>query len=378
MATCDVDQNTFGAAQADLVEKRICNRFLGSLCCTIFAIGFARTHHGFAHFVHHGANVCKVEVDKTRTYHQVCNALNTLIKNIICEREGVSKCCFFSGNAEQVLVWNDDQRINNFLQRLYTIFSLTHALCALKLERLRDDADGQNAKFARGLCNNRSSARARAAAHTRSDEAHVCSREVIDDLLNALFGSGCADGCLRACAKTFGNLDPKLHLASRLALLKRLRVSIGNHEVYAFELLVDHVVNRVTASATDAKNGDPWFEVFLTGHCEIECHNYCPPDVFVRLRGCDCCLFRPISTAPFPYRHVKNGKMLQNIVDLGGVSAVFRLRPEILRNTIPPAQDAKKRTSNERRVLRLRCHWALLGLVASFVSVRIKFITRFS
>ena len=141
---CDVDQHALGAAQADFVQQRVGDGLFGGLNGAIFALGLACAHHGFAHLVHHGAHVGKVEVDQAGTDHQVRHALNTLIKHVIRHRERLGERGFFIGQTEQVLVRNDDQRIDHLLQRLDAVFGLLHALAALELERLGDDADSQN------------------------------------------------------------------------------------------------------------------------------------------------------------------------------------------------------------------------------------------
>jgi hypothetical protein len=108
-----------------------------------------------------------------RTYHQVRHALHTLVQNVICEGERLCEGCLFIGQTEQVLVWNDDQRINDLLQRLYPVLSLTHALGTLKLEWLGHNAHGQNAQFTRGLRDDRRGPCPSASAHAGCDKAHV-------------------------------------------------------------------------------------------------------------------------------------------------------------------------------------------------------------
>ena len=66
MTTGDVDQNTFGATQADFVQERVGNGFLGCLDCAIFAGILASAHHSLAHLVHHGAHIGKIKVDQDR------------------------------------------------------------------------------------------------------------------------------------------------------------------------------------------------------------------------------------------------------------------------------------------------------------------------
>ena len=61
----NIDQQTVGPAHRHIIKQRIGNRGLCGFDGTVVAFGFARTHHGFAHFVHNGFDIGKVEIDKT-------------------------------------------------------------------------------------------------------------------------------------------------------------------------------------------------------------------------------------------------------------------------------------------------------------------------
>jgi hypothetical protein len=68
--------------------------------------------------------------------------------------------------------------------------------CALELERLGDDADGQDALLAGGAGDDRRRAGAGAAAHAGGDEHHVRAGQVIVDLVDRLLGRGApTSGC---------------------------------------------------------------------------------------------------------------------------------------------------------------------------------------
>ena len=107
-----------------------------------------------------------------------------MIQNIIRKGERFGECRVFVGQTEQVLVGNDNQRVDNFLKRFDAVIGLLHALATLKLERLGDNADSQNAKFTGCLCDDRGRASSGAAAHTGRDEAHVCASKVVNDLFD--------------------------------------------------------------------------------------------------------------------------------------------------------------------------------------------------
>ena len=312
MRAGDVDQHTLGPAQRDFVQERVGDGFFGGLDGAIFALGLARAHHRLAHFVHHGADISEIKVDQARTHHQIGDTFHTLVKHVIGHRERFGEGGFFVGKAEQVLVGDDDQRIDHLLQCFHTVFGLTHALDAFKLEGLGHDAHGQNAQFPCSLRNDRCGTCSGATAHTGGDETHVAASQMINDLFDAFFGSSGTHCRPRARAQTFGNLHTHLDLRLGQRLLQRLCIGIGGDEIHAIERLFDHVVNRVSTGTAHTEHGDPGFQLFLTGHREIQCH------VTFRLF---CCphfggVFLPIRSDPtglWPQRHAKNTEKPQNM-----------------------------------------------------------------
>ena len=147
-----------------------------------------------------------------------------------------------------------------------------HAADALELERLGDDADGEDALLARGPRDDRRGAGAGAAAHAGGDEHHVRAVEVIADLVDRLFGGGAADLRLRAGAETLGDGDAHLDEPLGLGRGQRLGVGVGDHELAALQPGADHVVDRVAAGAADAEHGDLRLQFLDLGHFQIDCH----------------------------------------------------------------------------------------------------------
>ena len=170
----------------------------------------ARAHHRLAHFAHHRADVGEVEVDESFLDHQVGDAGDARIEHLVGHAEGIGESGLVVGDAEQVLVRNDDQRIDVLLQLLDTLVGDAQATLALEVERLGHDADGQDALFARRAGDDGGSAGAGAAAHAGGDEAHVRAQQVIADLVDGFLGGGAADFRLRAGAQTLGDGDAHL------------------------------------------------------------------------------------------------------------------------------------------------------------------------
>ena len=136
-------------------------------------------------------------------------------------------------------------------------FGGAHAALAFEVERLGDDADGEDAHVARGLGDDGCGAGAGAAAHAGGDEHHVGAGEMIADFVDDFLGRGRADIGLRTGAEALGDLGAHLHDALRLGHGERLRVGVGDDEIDPLQSGGDHVVDGVAAGAADAEYGDP-------------------------------------------------------------------------------------------------------------------------
>ena len=269
IAAGDVDQHPLGPFQADFVQQRVGDGFLGGQNGAVVAFGLARAHHRLAHFVHHRPDIGKIEVDDAGADHQVGHTLDPLIQHVIGQREGVGECRVFVGDAEQVLVGDDDQGIDDLLQGLDALFGLTHPFRTFKLERFGHHAHGQNAQFTRGLRNDRRSPGASAATHAGGDETHMRASQMIDDLFDRFFRSSRTNRCTGPCPQPFGDLDPHLDFRRGARLLQRLCVGVRHDELDPVQIFLDHVIDRISARATDAKYGNPGLEVFLPGQGEV-------------------------------------------------------------------------------------------------------------
>jgi hypothetical protein len=81
----------------------------------------AGAHHRLAHLAHHRADrahVGEVEVDEAGHDHQVGDAGARPNEHLIGHAEGVGEGRLLVGDAEQVLVRDDDQRVDEALQLL--------------------------------------------------------------------------------------------------------------------------------------------------------------------------------------------------------------------------------------------------------------------
>jgi len=130
-----------------------------------------------------------------------------------------------------------------------------HAL-AFERERLGHHSHREDAEFACDLSHYRCCAGSGAAAHAGGDEQHVCTRHCFYQLFAVLDRGVAAD--LGACTRTeaFGELLTEGDLRSRLRPDQRFLVGVGADELDALHPAVDHVVDRIAATATHADHFD--------------------------------------------------------------------------------------------------------------------------
>src|SRR6202040_4443127 len=115
-AASDRDQEPAGALHRGVVDQRVGDGGLGGGQGALLAGGLSGAHHRLAHFTHHGANVGEVEIDQAFLDHQVGDAGDARIKNLVGHREGVGEGSLFVGDPEQVLVRNDQQRVDDLVE----------------------------------------------------------------------------------------------------------------------------------------------------------------------------------------------------------------------------------------------------------------------
>ena len=141
----------------------------------------------------HGAHVGEIEVDQAFLDDQVDDAGDARVEHLVGQHEGFGEGRLLVGDAEQVLVGDDDQRIDVLAQLGDAGLGDAHAPRALELERLGHDADGEDAELLGGARDDGRGARAGAAAHAGGDEHHVRAGDLRADLLDRLLGGGFAD-----------------------------------------------------------------------------------------------------------------------------------------------------------------------------------------
>ena len=197
---------------------------------------------------------------------------NARAKHLIRNPEGVSEGCRRIGDTEQVLVGDDDKRIDRLAQFSDTGLSDPHAATAFKVERLGDDGDRKDTHLASGRGDDRGSACARAAAHAGGEENHVRAGEAVANFLQRLLGRRLADLRSGAGAETLGQLKAHLDNSSGVRRAESLRVSVSDDEVDPGQAGGDHIVDRVAPGAADAAHHYAGLQFFQLGGLQIDRH----------------------------------------------------------------------------------------------------------
>ncbi len=179
---------------------------------------------------------------------------------------------FSDAMRKQVLVRDDDQRIDEVLELGDAGFGDAHAPRALEQERLGDDADGEDSELLGDARDHGRRAGTRTAAHAGGDEDHVRARDLGADLLDGLFGRRLADLRPRACSESFGQRDAELQLVLSAGRRESLGVRVGDDEVDTHETRRDHVVDRVAAGATDTNDRELRLQVRETWQLRPDGH----------------------------------------------------------------------------------------------------------
>ena len=224
------------------------------------------------------------------------------IEHLVGHGEGVGEGCLVVGDPEQVLVRDDDERVDALLQFGDAGLGDAHAAQALEMERLGDDADRQDADLAGDPGDDGRGAGAGSAAHAGGDEHHVDALEMVANLVDDLLRRGAPDLGLRAGAEALGDLHAHLDDALGLGQGQRLRVGVGDDEVDALQAGLDHVVDGIAARAAHTEHGDARLELADVGQGEVDRHGV-PLYAKARRRAPSVGTQRGLSTPNCPSAH---------------------------------------------------------------------------
>ena len=122
------------------------------------------------------------------------------------------------------------------------------------LERAGNHSHSQDTQLTGNLGHYRSSAGTGAAAHTGGNEQHIGALNGVSNSFT-VFQSGIAAGFrIRTGTQTFGQISTQLDALGRFAALQRLGIGVGTNKLNALHRVVYHIVNSITATATNTDN----------------------------------------------------------------------------------------------------------------------------
>ena len=174
----------------------------------------------------------------------------------------------------QLVVEDDDQRIDVLLQFGDAGFGHLQALVAFETERLGDHRHGQDTQFARHFGDDRRGTGTRAAAHAGGDEDHVRALQRLGESARAHRPPPASGFRLGAGTQTRSCPDDSFSM--RDAALERLGIGVGGDELDAIDPLTNHVIDGIATGATDADHLDHGTQSLLFFLLDDFKHGYSP------------------------------------------------------------------------------------------------------
>ena len=171
-------------------------------------------------------------------------------------------------DLEQPVVRHDDEGVHLVLEVEHPDLGLGGAPLAFETEWLGHHADGECADRLGDARDHGRAAGAGPAALACRDEDHVCAGEGLLDLLGVVLGGTAADLRVRAGAEPAGELAPDVELHIGVAHEQCLRVGVDRDELDPAQAELDHAVDGVHATATDADHLDDGEVVLVGRHFE--------------------------------------------------------------------------------------------------------------
>ena len=135
------------------------------------------------------------------------------MQHLVSQLESLMKSGLIIGDAEQILVWNDDQRVDIFLKLSNASIRHTHTARPFKLERTGHNGDRQNALLFRRTRNHWGRPRPRATAHTGRNKDHIGISQMIENLALALFSSSHTNLRRCTCTQALSGIQADLNAA---------------------------------------------------------------------------------------------------------------------------------------------------------------------
>ena len=218
--------------------------------------GVADPHERRTGVAHDHLHVGEVGVDQPGRRDEVGDALHTLEEDLVGHLERVEHRRLVVRHGDEPVVRDDDEGVDLLLETDDPLLGLDRAAPSLEGEGSGDHADGEGAEALGDLRHHGGATSAGATPLTRRDEDHVGALEHLLDLFPVLLGGLLADLGVRPGAEATGELTADVELHVGVAHEQRLGIRVDGDELDALEPRVDHSVDGVDATATDAHHLD--------------------------------------------------------------------------------------------------------------------------
>ena len=100
-----------------------------------------------------------------------------------------------------------------------------------------------------------------AAAHAGGDEDHIGTFKFLFNFFFGFFRSHASDFRTGAGAQSHCGFQAELNFAAGFGMGKGLCIGVGDDEVNALQILINHVIDGIAAAAADSDDGNPRFQV---------------------------------------------------------------------------------------------------------------------
>ncbi len=199
--------------------------------------------------LHYGGHIGEIQIDKTRQFDKIRNALDTLPQNIVGNRERIQQGNALLADKFETFIGDYDEGIHMIFQRRNAAFCLLHTAPALKIKRFGDNPNRKDTHIVRNFGDDRRRARSRAAAHTGRDKDHIAAADGRSNCFTAFVGSFLTHFGFGARPFSMGYLFPDLNLLSSLGTVQGLPVCIDADKLNTLHAACHHSVDGIPAAA---------------------------------------------------------------------------------------------------------------------------------
>ena len=167
---------------------------------------------------------------------------------------------------QQAVIRNDDESVDLLAQFLNTALGVHLTTTAFKGERTCHHTNGECTQATCDGRNDRSSTGSGSATFTSGNEHHVGALENFFNFFTGFFCGSAAHLGVSTCAKTLGDVATDVELDVSVTHQESLCVGVNGDELHALETDINHAVDGVNATTTDADDLDQCHVILRSCH----------------------------------------------------------------------------------------------------------------